>query len=103
MDYRSISIMGSIAKMVDDIMATKLADNYIHLVINVQLGFFRDTWTTTNRMLYSDYENARLKSLRIDWNSITSYCFESTLPNSIGLQKFVHWRAIDMKRFQSPS
>jgi len=54
-NYRPITIMGSIAKILDAIMAQKLSQRYLMHIIAQQHGFVKGRSTLTNLLVYSDY------------------------------------------------
>ncbi len=54
-NYRPITILGSIAKIFDSIMAQKLSQQYLMFIISQQHGFVKERSTLTNLIIYSDY------------------------------------------------
>ena len=53
LNYRPIAIMRSISKIFDAIMANKLVDNLLVLVVENQHGFVKNTSIVTNLINYS--------------------------------------------------
>lgn len=67
LNYRPISIMGSIAKIFDCIMTQKLTSKCIQFVTSRQHGFVKGRSTLTNLILYSDYIAQSLnRSVQVD-------------------------------------
>lgn len=67
LNYRPISIMGSVAKIFDSIMTEKLTSMYVKFIIKEQHGFVKGRSTLTNLILYSDYiSNALSKYKQVD-------------------------------------
>ena len=54
-NYRPISIMGSVAKILDSIMAQKLSQQYLMHIITQLHSFVKGRSTLTNLIVYSDY------------------------------------------------
>lgn len=73
LNYRPISILSSIAKLFDSIMANKLTDKCIRFIISQQHGFVAGRSTLTNLILYSDYisnslnERVQVDSIYLDF------------------------------------
>ena len=60
-NYRPISQIGSVAKIFDSIVASKLSEFLLSHIIQEQHGFVKDRSTITNLLLYSDYISKALE------------------------------------------
>ena len=60
-NYRPISQIGSVAKIFDSIVASKLSEFLLSHIIQEQHGFVKDRSTIANLLLYSDYISRALE------------------------------------------
>ena len=69
-NYRPIALMGTIAKVLDSIIAGNLTEKLLINVIKEQHGFVKGRSTLTNLLIYNNYISKTLN----EYNQVDSVC-----------------------------